>query len=206
MTERIKNSRLEAFCDGVFAIAITLLILEVKAPEPGGIDSAAQLAGDLAAQWPSWFAFLLTFLTLLIAWANHHNMLSQLDKTSSRFIYANGLLMLTVVVFPYSASVLGRFLDTAYLTLPVVLYCFTNFIHNVGWLAVAIVATHPKDLTKDAQRRANVQRTQKLIAIACAFNFLVTLLAFWLPIPALLLVTAAWIVYLFAGIFGTSLE
>jgi len=133
-------------------------------------------------------------------------MLSQLDKTSSLFIYANGLLMLTVVVFPYSTSVLGRFLNTAYLTLPVVLYCFTNFIHNVGWLAVSVVATHPKDLTKGARHKANVQKARKVIAIGCVFNLLVTILAFWLPIPALLLVTAAWIVYLFAGIFGTSLE
>ncbi len=206
MIERIKNSRLEAFCDGVFAIAITLLILEIKVPEFGEINSAAQLAGDLAAQWPSWFAFLLTFLTLLIAWANHHNMLSQLGRTSSPFIYANGLLMLTVVIFPYSASVLGRFLNTAYLTLPVVLYCFTNFVHNVGWLAVSVVATRPKDLTKDARHKANVRKARKVIAIGCVFNLLVTILAFWQPIPALLLVTAAWIVYLFAGIFGTSLE
>ncbi len=206
MIEHIKNSRLEAFCDGIFAIAITLLILEIKVPELGDIGSADHLAADLAAQWPSWFAFLLSFLTLLIAWANHHNMLSQLNRTSSLFIYANGLLMLTVVIFPYSTSVLGRFLNTAYLTLPVVLYCFTNFIHNLGWLAVSVVATHPKDLTKDARRRANVQRTFRAIAIACAFNFLVTILAFWLPIPALLLVTTAWIAYLFSGIFQTTLE
>ena len=206
MIEHIRNSRLEAFCDAIFAIAITLLILEIKVPEFGDIGSADQLAANLAAQWPSWFAFLLSFLTLLIAWANHHNMLSQLSRTSSPFIFANGLLMLTVVIFPYSASVLGRFLDTEYLTLPVVLYCFTNLVHNVGWLAVSIVATRPKDLTKDVRRRANVERTSRVIAIACVFNLLVTILAFWLPIPALLLVTTAWIAYLLSGIFQTALE
>jgi len=68
VAERVKNSRLEAFCDGIFAIAITLLILEIKVPELGEIGSAEHLAANLAAQWPSWFSFLLSFLTLLIAW------------------------------------------------------------------------------------------------------------------------------------------
>ncbi len=139
MTKPIGNSRLETFCDGIYAIAITLLILEIKAPEIGNIHSAQELKHDLLLQWPSWFAFLLTFLTLFISWVNHLHMIALLNKTSNTFIYANGFLMLTVVVFPFSTMLLGRYINTEFSTLPVVLYCFNTFyMHLPGQLFLKV--------------------------------------------------------------------
>ncbi|MBP7240307.1 MAG: DUF1211 domain-containing protein, partial [Saprospiraceae bacterium] len=79
------TSRLEAFCDGVFAIAITLLILEIKVPGLEAINSTHTLAHALWEEWPSWFAFLLSFGTILIAWSNHHGALKLINKSSSIF-------------------------------------------------------------------------------------------------------------------------
>jgi uncharacterized membrane protein len=206
MAESCSNSRLETFCDGIFAIAITLLILEIKIPETEQIHGAFELRQTLLSQWPSWLAFLLTFITLLIAWVNHHHMAAQLDKTSNTFIYANGLLMLTVIIFPFSTGVLGRFLDTPYATTPIILYCLTTFLHNVGWVTVFTSAVKPKDLSKDPTNRKKILQTKKDVTYACVFNLAVTILAFWFPIVSLCLVTSAWLFYLLSGIIHTSME
>ena len=98
--------RLETFCDGVFAIAITLLILEIKVPSLDDIHSPADVTRALLEEWPSLFAFLLSFITLFIAWTNHHNFFRQVSKISPLFIYANGFLMLTIIFFPYPIQIL----------------------------------------------------------------------------------------------------
>ena len=68
-------NRLEAFSDGVFAIAITLLVLDIHVPEP---MSGTDLAGQLGAQWPSYVAYAVSFLTIGIIWINHHAMIRRL--------------------------------------------------------------------------------------------------------------------------------
>ena len=68
MPEHNINARLETFCDGVIAIAITLLILEIKVPPAGSVHSIAELSHALKEQWTSRFAFMLSFGSILIAW------------------------------------------------------------------------------------------------------------------------------------------
>jgi uncharacterized membrane protein len=206
MKDRTDNARLEAFCDAIIAIAITLLIIDIRVPELDAVSPSAPLGSLLAAEWPSWFAFLLTFLTLFIAWTNHHHALAQLDKTSSPFIYANGFLMLTVVVFPFSAGLLGRYLDTDSAGLVIILYCLTNMVHNLGWLAVFYFARKPTSLARDAAHQSRIENVSRVVTYTLALNVGIVAVAFWYPIIALILVTAAWLFYLFAGIFWTSIE
>lgn len=199
MTEKNPLARLEAFSDGVFAIAITLLILEIKIPETIDFHTNAELLKGLISLWSSWFSFILTFITLLIAWTNHHNTVKQLDKNSPLFIYTNGFLMLTVIVFPFSAGLLSRFLNTELNTIPAVLYCFTTFVHGMAWLAFDTAAISPKDLTIDATHKKKIKEAIKVIAVSCIFNLFVTIIATWFPIIAISLVSSAWIVYLIKG-------
>jgi len=206
MPETISNSRLETFCDGIFAIAITLLILEVKIPETENIHSGKELLHMLSSQWPSGFSFLLTFLTLLIAWVNHHHMAASLDKTSSVFIYANGFLMLTVIIFPFTAGVLGRFMNTGYSSIPIVIYCSAIFLHSIAWLTVFTAALSPKNLAKDEAGKKKIADTRKVVSYTCVFNLANVVLAFWFPVISLCLVTGGWIYYVYAGIVYTSIE
>lgn len=205
MSDRADNARLEAFCDAIFAIAITLLILDIHVPDVTAVGASEPLGTLLAKEWPSWFAFLLTFLTLFIAWTNHHHALAQLDKTSSAFIYANGFLMLTVVVFPFAAGLLGRFLDTGSAGLAVLLYCLMNLIHNLAWLSVFIVARE-MSLARDAARHHRIESTSRVVAYTVVSNTAIVILAFWYPIAGLILVVAEWLFYLFAGLFWTSIR
>ena len=99
--------RLEAFSDGVFAIVITLLILEIKVPDPG--DSQGELGQALADQWPQYVAYLLSFLVIGIIWLNHHATFNLLGRTNHSLQVLNLLLLLPVSVLPWPTAVLAEY-------------------------------------------------------------------------------------------------
>jgi uncharacterized membrane protein len=100
--------RLEAFSDGVFAIAITLLIIEIHVPEVEG--GSRELARALLDLWPSYFAFALSFVTILIMWLNHHAMFLWLRRPDGPVMVGNGVLLLTITALPFSTALLGDYL------------------------------------------------------------------------------------------------
>ena len=104
-------SRVEAFSDGVFAIAITLLILEVKVPHLPGDATNSNLLRALIDVWPSFLSFILSFVAILIMWVNHHGLFKLLRSVDSRLLFANGLLLLLIVFVPYPTSVLAEYID-----------------------------------------------------------------------------------------------
>jgi uncharacterized membrane protein len=101
-----ETARIEAFSDGVFAIAITLLVLELKVPFDGPLSVA------LRRQWPSYIAFLLSFTFIGIMWVNHHRLFTQIRRADDGLLFLN-LLLLGVTVVPFPTSVLARHLGTA---------------------------------------------------------------------------------------------
>jgi uncharacterized membrane protein len=96
------TARLEAFSDGVFAITITLLILEIKPPA----DYADLLRG-LVALWPSYAAYALTFLFIGQVWANHHVMFDHIRKADRVVLFLNTALLMVVAFLPFATSVLA---------------------------------------------------------------------------------------------------
>ena len=101
-----ETTRIEAFSDAVFAIAITLLILEIKVPtqEQGG------LADQLRRQWPSYLAFITSFAYIGIMWINHHRMFTHIRKCSDTLLALNLLLLLGVTVVPFPTAVVAEHL------------------------------------------------------------------------------------------------
>ena len=111
--EEKETGRLEAFSDGVFAIAITLLVLERKVPDvtaAGG--SPAVLAKALLQQWPSYVGLVTSFFTILIMWVHHHAILRNVCRTDAWLHFANGCLLLGVTFVPYPTSILAAYLQT----------------------------------------------------------------------------------------------
>jgi len=94
------NARLETFCDGVFAIALTLPIIDLRIPVTTAIATSADLWRALEHLLPSIFAFVLSFGIIFVSWVNHHELMKLVDKSSHPFIYANGFLLLSVVLVP----------------------------------------------------------------------------------------------------------
>jgi uncharacterized membrane protein len=95
----VEKNRLEAFSDGIFAIAATLLVLEITVPH---LEEPGQLGQALLDLWPSYLAYATSFLTIGIMWVNHHSVIRQLREADHRFLFINlGLLMLIAFVpFP----------------------------------------------------------------------------------------------------------
>jgi TMEM175 potassium channel family protein len=101
-----ETARVEAFSDGIFAIAITLLILEIKVPK----QDAGQLATALLHQWPSYVAFLLSFAYIGIMWINHHRMFTHIKRSTDALLILNLLLLLGVTAVPFPTAVLAEHL------------------------------------------------------------------------------------------------
>lgn len=112
MTEQIpasnETARIEAFSDGVFAIAITLLILEIKVP-PQTPHGGLRLA--LTNLWPSYLAFLASFMTIGIMWLNHHRLFTLIIKKDDGLIAFNLLLLLGITWLPFPTALLAEHLE-----------------------------------------------------------------------------------------------
>ena len=102
----MSTNRLEAFSDGVFAIAITLLVLDIKVPEPG----SGNLGHELLAQWPSYAAYVISFITIGIIWINHHAAFNRLRAVDHSILIWNLLLLLGVGILPFTTSLMATYL------------------------------------------------------------------------------------------------
>lgn len=103
---KVGTSRLEAFSDGVFAVAITLLVLQLGVPEV----ASGHLLGALLNQWPLLATYCASFLTIGVIWVNHHSVFSYVERTDRTLQFLNLLLLLCIVLIPYPTSLLGRYL------------------------------------------------------------------------------------------------
>jgi len=98
-----ETARVEAFSDGVFAIAITLLILDVHVPSVSG----GHLAAALARQWPTYVAFLISFAFIGIMWVNHHRLFNHIHRCDNTLMFLNLLLLLGVTIVPFPTALLA---------------------------------------------------------------------------------------------------
>ena len=128
MDEKDTN-RLEAFSDGVFAVAITLLVLNIKIP---GLDIHGQLLDndlwpELKGQWPLLVAYVTSFATIGIMWLNHHRVFSHIKRTSTSLLLFNLLLLLVIVFIPVPTALLAEQLPFPDQHAAAVIYSGTNF-------------------------------------------------------------------------------
>lgn len=100
----MRTERLQALCDGVFAIAMTLLVLELPVPE-----GSADLAHDLLDGWPSYAAYVVSFVTLGIVWINHHVLMDGIQRADRALLELNLLLLLFVAVVPWPTGLLAEY-------------------------------------------------------------------------------------------------
>ena len=105
------KARVEAFSDGVIAVAITLLALDLRVPDPARSGS---LADHLGQQWPNYVAYVVSFLTIGIIWINHHAMLRRLISVDHTILLFNLLLLLTIGVLPFSTALMAEYLKAAH--------------------------------------------------------------------------------------------
>lgn len=117
--------RLEAFSDGVFAIAITLLVLEIRVPEGEVLADPGHLITALANLWPSYLGYAISFITVGIIWANHHNLIRLVASVDHGSMLANLGLLLVIGFVPFPTALLAATLGTPSAQVGVLVYAAT---------------------------------------------------------------------------------
>jgi uncharacterized membrane protein len=195
MTERNANARLEALSDGVFAIAMTLLVIEVRAPDPESIHNTHDLWEAVRHALPTIGAFLLSFIIIFITWVNHHAIIRDTPRTSATFMFANGLLLLTVAFIPYPTALLGEFILTDHAAPAVVLYNAVLVPQALSWTLMTRTALKG-GLARDADAEAALRERQRNSYGAMVIYSALATLAIWLPKTVAIITTATWMVWL----------
>jgi uncharacterized membrane protein len=174
------TSRIEAFSDGVFAIAITLLILEIKVPSPGPVNLSSQLLHE----WPAYFSFLISFAFIGIMWMNHHRLFTHIARSDDALLILNLLLLLGVTIVPFPTAVLATNLGQSGQRAAVILYnavyVFIAIVFNVLWRYAA--SPNRRLLAEDVDYAA-VRRISRQYAFGPAL-YLLCLVLSWVSVAA----------------------
>ena len=195
MADPHSNTRFETFCDGVFAIALTLLIIDIKIPSSEGIGTTRELWLALRHLGPSIFAFVLSFAVILITWVNHHGFFRLVNKSSGSFIYANGFLLLTVVFMPFPTALLGEYLLTDHAAPAVVIYNSVTAVQALAWILVSGAALRNR-LYKDEKAAVLVRDAHRNGYFALVTYSLLAVIAVWFPLAIAIVTTMLWAYWL----------
>jgi uncharacterized membrane protein len=145
------SGRLEGFADGVFAIAATLLIIDVGLPN----HFEQSLGRELLDIWPQYLAYAISFATIGIIWVNHHAVLAQVGRADRLFLFLNLGLLLTVAFIPFPTRILAEFVRTDDGRAAALLYGVTMLAQSVTFLSVWFYASRGGRLLRpDADPRA----------------------------------------------------
>ena len=183
------TNRVEAFSDGVMAIAITLLVLELKVPTEVG---DGRLLEALLARWPSYAAYIAAFLTIGIIWLNHHTLLTSIARFDTRLHWLNLFLLFTVATLPFPTALLADYVGRGGVNASVAAaaYGLNATLMALPWsFVLRHLADHPQLLEagyRAADARAEIRRGGLGVPIYGA----ATLISFVQPVIALALYVA----------------
>jgi len=141
----LSKNRLEAFSDGVFAIGITLLVIEIRPPT---LAKGESLAHALWAQWPSYLGYLLSFLVLGVMWLNHHRIFEPVRRVDGAVLVLNLNLLLWAVLIPFPTAVVASFLrgSGSDAKTAVALYGGVILLAAIAFSALFVAITRPSIL------------------------------------------------------------
>lgn len=156
----MRTERLQALCDGVFAVALTLLVLGLPAPE-----GSRHLGRDLLAKWPAYAAYVVTFVTVAIVWINHHALLDRVAQASRAFLELNLLLLLFVGVMPWPTGLLARYAGDPTQARPAaIVYGLTMLMLSGTFAAIWIYLQRRDELAHPAARPVLARAVRRSLA------------------------------------------
>lgn len=181
-----ETERLEAFSDGVFAFAITLLVLNLYDPTTRG----SSLLQGLLNEWPTFFAFASTFIGVLVMWINHHNMFNYIKRLSREFMLLNGLLLLFVVLTPFTTLLVSEHLLHSDASIAASMYCGSFFALAIVWNITWHNASHHHNLINEDTPQSQIKRITREYSVAPIVYGLSIIVAFVIPIAGVVLIFA----------------
>ncbi|GAC1461848.1 MAG: TMEM175 family protein [Ktedonobacteraceae bacterium] len=162
-TERAEDSketgRIEAFSDGVFAVAITLLVLNIQVPPQDALPKDSDLLGVLASKWPIYLAFVTSFATIGIMWVNHHRLYTHIKRSDNTLLLLNLLLLLVIVFVPFPTALMAEYIVQHDQRVAAVLYSGTFLLMAVCFNVLWLYASHKNRLLES---NANIQEVRAI--------------------------------------------
>ncbi len=178
MDESLSTSRVEAFSDGVFAIAITLLILDVA------VDQQRPLGHQLLSIWPSYVAYVTSFLTIGIIWLNHHLIFAKLERADRPLLLINTLFLMVVAFIPFPTRVVAAYLRGDGERKAVLLYGLTMILLAVMFLLLWNYVSRGRRLIREDVPQAAVDDITRTYRPGLPLYVGATLLALLSPLAA----------------------
>jgi len=178
-----ETSRVEAFSDGVFAIAITLLVLEIQVPSPDLTGHGSTLVRALLSLWPSYLGYLISFVTIGIMWVNHHSMFVQIQRTDRYFLLLSVFFLMCIAFLPFPTALLAEYLPnpkgrrTACAVYSASFVLIALAYNALWWYA----ARDGKLLARDADRKAvrTISRRYLVGPLAYGVSFFLAFVNAW---------------------------
>lgn len=186
--EAPNNNRILALSDGVFAFAMTLLVLGIPAPDPANVQTS-QLAKYVASQGSAYFVWVLSFLVIGTFWSAHHRLFKDLHSHDETLVFLNLVVLLSVAFMPYPTTLIGRYSDSQF---AVILYACSLFVTSSAMTLISLRALRSPALVRSDAARARVRtgmirglslQAVCLVSIAVSFVDLGAALLCWALIP-----------------------
>ena len=196
----MKTTRLEAFSDAVFAVAITLLILEINVPE------GEHLWHDLKEEWPSFASFFVSFWVIGIIWVKHHGLLDHLKRTDRPVLYLNLLVLMTVVFIPFSTALMADHLKSgADERVAALVYALAFLAMGIAFnLFWTYIVKHRRELGVELADQ-EVRRMSVGFMIGSPLYAVAVIMAFISPAVVLIIIGAVAAYYMFEGMRSPDL-
>jgi uncharacterized membrane protein len=180
------TGRIEAFSDGVFAIAATLLAMEMKTPRHA--HSAQEIVRALVAQWPIYVSYAMSFIYLGIYWSHHHRLYKLFKRTDHVFLKLNILFLLLVAAQPFPTALLGEYLNAhdERLRIATLVYTGVLCVTACAFLGMWVYAAHERRLVTHDLDHDLIRRTTRRYSIAPIAYGIAFCLALWEPVVSLI--------------------
>ncbi|KQR71150.1 TMEM175 family protein [Pedobacter sp. Leaf176] len=188
-----ETARIEAFSDGVFAIAITLLVLELHIPELKMGDTSIHLLEALKKQWPGYVAFIISFFSIFIVWVNHHKVFKQIYKRNTGLMFANGLILFLVSLVSFPSALLTRFYLSGSKQLSVTIYTGMFVLVNLAFNLLWQQASSDKKLLRPGISDTAIRELRNNYLYGFPTYLAAFITSFFYPDAALLICILLWI-------------
>jgi uncharacterized membrane protein len=180
----VTAGRMEAFSDGVLAIVITIMVLELRIPEGSSWAS-------LRSVWPGLLCYVLSFVNVGIYWNNHHHLLKTVERVSGGVLWANLVLLFWLSLLPISTAWMAR---NSFATLPVAIYGCVLLLAGISYYVLerVIIAANPSG----SRLEASVGRDAKGVAsvVIYAVGVAVSALSRWVALALYVVVAVMWLI------------
>jgi uncharacterized membrane protein len=187
-----ETARIEAFSDGVFAIAITLLILEIHVP---AVQENETLFTSLLHEWASFLALLIGFFTLLVCWINHHYMFSMIHKSNSVLALINGFKLLVVTITPFATALLSKHIESEWGHSAVSVYCFNFALMGSAMTGIWFYSARKGFAITESARK--LKAINRLYILSSVISMLIWLVSYVSITGSLILSGFMFLIYIF---------